>query len=109
VTSDSQSQAENLDDDRLAGDYPPDQPLGAEDYGTTPAEERVDEPLRERIWREEPEQEPAGPAVAGRPAGSPGPLEEGDPAAGDPTLRDVATEHEGPGSPEDEALHVERP
>lgn len=109
MTSDSQSQAEGLDDDRIAGDYPPDQPLGAEDYGSTAAEERIDEPLEERVWREEPEEQPPGSAVAGRPPGSPGPLEEGDPAAGDATLRDVATEHEGPGSPEEDAMHVERP
>lgn len=109
MTTDSQSQAEGLDHDRIAGEYPPEQPLGVEDYGTTVAEERVDEPLEERLWREEPEQVPAGRAVAGRPLGAPGPLEEGDPAAGDPTLRDVATEHEGSGSPEETAMHVEQP
>jgi hypothetical protein len=32
--------------------YPPDRLLGARDYGTTIAEERVDEPLEERLRRE---------------------------------------------------------
>jgi hypothetical protein len=62
--ADSQDQAEALDPDVLA-DYddaayddperafPPDRARCARDYGTTAAEERVDEPLEERVRREE--------------------------------------------------------
>ena len=39
----SQDRAEGLDDDEVPeGDYPPERPLGAEDYGTTAAEEAWD-------------------------------------------------------------------
>lgn len=47
--------SELLDDDVLPAEYPPDHPTGVDDYGTTAQEERVDEPLEERIRREEPE------------------------------------------------------
>jgi hypothetical protein len=60
---DVQDQAEALDPDVLAEDaaayddperdYPPEHLLGARTYGTTPAEERVDEPLDERLRRDE--------------------------------------------------------
>jgi hypothetical protein len=62
---DEQDQAESFDPDMLTlGDeetyddpegalaYPPERPLGARAYGITPAEERVDEPLDERLLRE---------------------------------------------------------
>jgi hypothetical protein len=65
---DEQDEAESLDPDALSlGDeetyddpegalvYPPDRLLGARDYGTTAAEERVDEPLEERLRRENPD------------------------------------------------------
>ncbi|HET8930088.1 MAG TPA: hypothetical protein VFN21_05465 [Acidimicrobiales bacterium] len=55
MSSDPQDQAEALDSDKLGDTYPPDTPLGAEDYGTTPAEERVDEPLEERVARDRPD------------------------------------------------------
>lgn len=42
-------------DEALGGGTPPERPLGVEDYGTTAAEERWDEPLAERIAREEPD------------------------------------------------------
>jgi hypothetical protein len=50
-----QNNAEALDDDKLPDDYPPDQPLGVDEYGTTAAEERWDEPIEERLEREVPE------------------------------------------------------
>jgi hypothetical protein len=53
--TDEQDQAEALDETKIGGEYPPDEPLGVEDYGTTAAEERVDEPLDERVAREVPE------------------------------------------------------
>lgn len=45
--------SELLDDDTLAPEYPPDRPLGADEYGTTHQEERVDEPLEERVRRDQ--------------------------------------------------------
>jgi hypothetical protein len=63
-TGDPQDEAEALDADVLddesddpEGDltYPLDRALGAEDYGTTAAEERVDEPYAESLRREVPE------------------------------------------------------
>ncbi|MGY6501426.1 MAG: hypothetical protein ACXIVQ_11120 [Acidimicrobiales bacterium] len=61
--TDPQDQAEQLDTDKLGGmddpaedpDFPPDEPLAVEEYGTTPAEARTDEPLEERLAREEPD------------------------------------------------------
>jgi hypothetical protein len=65
---DEQDRAESLDPDVLGLDteatyddpegelvYPPDHPLGVREYGTTAAEERVDEPLDERLRRESPD------------------------------------------------------
>jgi hypothetical protein len=61
---DEQDQAEALDVDKMPGDtddpegdllYPPDELLGADEYGTTPQEERFDEPLSERVARERPD------------------------------------------------------
>lgn len=65
---DEQDQAEALDEselgldefsqdlnDRALDDYPPDELQGADEYGTTPQEERIDEPLAEREWRYEPD------------------------------------------------------
>lgn len=52
---DSQSGAEFLDDDKLPSEYPPDRPLGADEYGVTAYEETVPEPLEERLRREEPD------------------------------------------------------
>ena len=59
-TRDPQDVAESLDPDALseyddsAGNlqYPPERPLGVQEYGLTAAEARVDEPLEERITRE---------------------------------------------------------
>ncbi len=45
---------QDLNDDAM-DDYPPDHLQGANEYGITPQEERIDEPLAERVWREEPE------------------------------------------------------
>ncbi|HLU42474.1 MAG TPA: hypothetical protein VKZ55_08765 [Microthrixaceae bacterium] len=58
--ADPQDRAEALDSDKLVTsddpdaepEYPPDVLLGADDYGITAAEERVDEPLEERVDRE---------------------------------------------------------
>jgi hypothetical protein len=62
VSTDPQDRAEQLDDDKLDGEmpadvarFPPDEPAAVEDYGTTPAEARTDEPIDERVTREEPD------------------------------------------------------
>ena len=57
---DAQDVAESLDPDALRDyedpegnvQYPPDKPMGVDQYGTTAAEERVDELLEERVGRE---------------------------------------------------------
>ena len=64
--SDPQDRAEALDDDKISPtdrpveelDYPPEEPMAVEDYGTTAVEEQVDEPLEERIAREVPDGAP---------------------------------------------------
>lgn len=83
----SQDRAEQLDDDKMATtdtpvedlEYPPEQPMGVDAYGTTAAEEQVDEPLDERVAREEPEEapDPGGMRLVSPEAGS-GPDEEPD-------------------------------
>ncbi len=92
-----QNLSEELDADKIEGDYPPEQPLGADEYGTTPAEEAWDEPLEERIAREEPDV-PAPDVDAALAAVEPDPLAEYD---------DSVQEHEGPAPAEEAALHVE--
>jgi hypothetical protein len=61
---DSQDEAEALDVEEISDDaddpegdltYPPDHLVGVNQYGITEGEERVDEPLEERISRETPE------------------------------------------------------
>ena len=112
---DEQDRAEHLDEDELAGDFPPERPLGVEDYGTTPQEERVPEPLYERVKREEPDFGERG--AAGR-AVDPerrmvldtenldAPLAEDDRISGDETAREFATEREAPPPAEEAALHI---
>lgn len=56
--ADEQERAEQRDETVLGKDYPPEEPLGVDEYGTTPAEERVDEPLEERIRRESTDLDP---------------------------------------------------
>lgn len=109
MARDEQDEAEELDDDRIVGDYPPERPLGAEDYGTTEAEERIDEPLEEEVAREEPDQLPPRRDDPGPDPEHPGPLAEDDLVSGDPTRRDVTTEHEAPEAAEDDAVHVREP
>jgi hypothetical protein len=101
--ADPQDQAEALDDDRLAGEYPPEEPLGVEDYGTTAAEERWDEPLAERVRREEPDDSLATSDFEVDP--EVGALDEGDPLTGDDTTRDIALERVAPPA-EEAAMHV---
>ena len=54
-TTSEEDLSEVLDDDKLPGDFPPDQPMGSFDYGVTPQEQRVPEPIEERVARERPD------------------------------------------------------
>lgn len=52
---------------QVEGMMPPrDHPMGAEEFGITQDEQRTDEPLAERVRREEPETMPADDAGVGR-------------------------------------------
>ncbi len=131
--TDDANLSEYLDDDKLPAAYPPDEPLGVDEDGVTAAEEAVQEPLAERVAREEPDLVPAadddlagdpvGTLVApesavdeldvtaeevAREAGAPGtpPLDDGDVAFGDSTTRDVATERQDVRPAEEDAVHL---
>ncbi|MBI2709415.1 MAG: hypothetical protein HYX34_06935 [Actinobacteria bacterium] len=125
--ADEQDQAESLDDDRVAGAYPPDRPLGVDAYGTTGSEERWDEPLPERVAREEPDElaraldeqgslvapdegvhdDTDAEAVAYLAGGEDvGALDADDIATGDTTVRDVVQEREADVPAEEAAVHV---
>ncbi len=99
--SDPQDKAEALDEEELATDVAPDRPLGVEDYGTTAQEQRIQEPLEERVRREVPDGTSGAP-----PAGEEGALADDDRFTGDETTRDVATEREAPTPAEEDALRV---
>jgi hypothetical protein len=136
--SDDPNLSELTDDDKLPPEYPPDEPLGVEDYGVTAAEEEIPEPLAERVAREEPDLlPPDDDSEYGRPVGTlvepdegivdrdfeadavateagmpPGELsiDADDIAFGDDTLRDVAQEREGTElSAEEAAMHLTPP
>jgi hypothetical protein len=102
--------------------------LGAVDYGTTAGEERVPEPLEERVRRERPDRpardehevgqlidletvettSPDGRTVAGEAElVDDDQLDPDDDFTGDETLRDFAMEHEGPRPAEEAAVHEE--
>src|SRR4051812_11533542 len=115
ANDDPQDEAEALDDDRLPSEYPPDAPFGVEDYGTTGGEERIPEPLDERVRREEPDPVvQADAAIAeGTGLGRMPTMPDGEDdlhldgiSSGDMTLRDVATEREAPAPAEIDAVHV---
>jgi hypothetical protein len=132
-TSDDANYAELLDDDKLPPAYPPDEPLGVDEYGVTAAEEAVQEPLAERVAREEPDLVPGnGDRAYGDPVGTlvapesavdeldvtaeevarevtaaePPALDDGDLAFGDSTTRDVAQERVDARPAEEAAMHV---
>src|SRR4051812_34523104 len=58
---------QDLDTDQTAPAIPRDRPLGVTEWGTTEAEERIDEPLYRRVRREEPDVDERD-AVEDRPA-----------------------------------------
>lgn len=119
--------SEVVDDDRLPEEYPPDEPLGVDEYGITRAESRVDEPLDERIMREEPEHRVARDQGSGRvvepdegwppdaesdavarevDAASENDRPDGGLGPGDRTLHETATELVDDRSAEEAAVHV---
>ncbi len=127
---DDENLSELLDDDKLPPEYPPDEPLAVFDDELTVRGQQTDEPLEERVQREEPEvweqelpDEPVGHlvepeaelgpdltketvarAVGGDPATDQ--LDADDLASGDSTTRDVATERIDDLSAEEAAVHL---
>ena len=127
--SDDANLSELLDDDKLPEEYPPDRPLGVEDPGVTADHGAIGDSLAERVAREEPDvlPEPTSDAGAVGHLVEPdlgiavddeadlvasaideelGTTADGDLVAGDPTLRDVATERVDDRSAEELAVHV---
>ncbi|MDP9006805.1 MAG: hypothetical protein M3N15_07820 [Actinomycetota bacterium] len=122
--------SELLDDDKLPAEYPPDEPLGVFEDELTVRGQQTDEPLEERVLREEPEvweqqpiDEPVGHLVEPESGQEldltketvasvvdegphPGDLDVDDIAAGDTTTRDVATERFGDLTAEEAAVHL---
>jgi hypothetical protein len=131
---DEQAAAETLDDDKLSEEFPPDRPMGVDEYGVTASEELVDEPLADRVAREVPEPlaAPEDDAVdtsvgtlvdtdeGGRPDTEKdavasearvadfrtGGADPDDIAIGDEDLRDVATERVEDTTAEEAAMHL---
>ncbi len=91
---------------------PRDYPIAADDYGVTAGEQRVDEPLAERVAREEPESIPGdGPTdaddrVLALVEASDSPAEEDGMAVAD-TAETGGDESPGSLSPEEAAIHLE--
>lgn len=52
---DQDAVSEQVDDDKLPADFPPDEPAASNDYGLTRAEQRIPEPIDERVRREKPD------------------------------------------------------
>jgi hypothetical protein len=131
---DPDQSGEAFDDELLAGEFPPDDPLAVDDEGVTGVEQLGGESFAERDERTEPEvwerpgdDERADAVVelVGDDAGVPddekdlvgeragteqdderGPLAPDDEFSGDETTRDVATERVAPAA-EDAAVHVD--
>lgn len=133
-TTSEEDLSEVLDEDKLGGDFPPDEPVGVFEYGVTPQEERVDEPIAERVLREEPDFDelaegelPGEADLVGRLVApdegvhddvegtevasavgriSTHDLPVGDVGTGDTTTYDVATELDSDLSAEEAAIHI---
>lgn len=127
---DDDNLSELLDDDKLPGEYPPDEPFGVDEDELTVRGQQTDEPLEERVRREEPEvfaegaqDEPVetlvapggdegvdvtGETVASEAGSGPHPddLDADGITGGDTTTRDVATERVETRSAEEEAMHL---
>lgn len=130
-TTDDANLSELTDADKLGGEYPPEEPMGVDEYGTTPGEETMQEPLEERVLREEPDTplaasplptDEVGDLVDPEAGGEPdvtaeavasevpevdrGDIAVGDLSSGDETRRDVAQEQAGPPPAEEAAMHL---
>ena len=129
--SDDANYSESLDDDKLPPVYPPDQPLGVDEHAVTVGGQEADEPLAERVRREEPDWAPVAgddgqdhPGRLVEPEAGQAPdltkdsvahavdpglgehdIEAGDIASGDSTTRDVATERVEDMPAEEAAIH----
>ena len=105
-TTSMEDLSEVLDEDKLGGDYPPDEPVGAFEYGVTPMEQRVQEPIDERVEREVPEPMPGDPPAPDVDRTTGDDLPVGDVGSGDTTTYDVVTERSGDLSAEEAAVHL---
>lgn len=101
---DEQDRAEGLDDDKL-GEFPPDKLLGAAAYGAAGTDPGAPEGVIARAAREEPEEMPLDPLPT-KSDPDVAVLSDDDPLAGDPSLRDIATEKGDVMPAEEAAMHV---
>ena len=117
--SDPQDEAESLDVEEISDDsddpegdlaYPPDHLVGVNQYGVTEGEERVDEPLDERISRETPE---VFDALEGEDGTRPVPFDTADPEVGrlleDEDDLDAIAADQADLSAEESAVHLTDP
>ncbi|MEZ5179424.1 MAG: hypothetical protein R2746_14420 [Acidimicrobiales bacterium] len=93
--AEEQDRAEQLDDDKFDGGFPPDKLLGAQAYGAAGAEPHAVESVAARAAREEPEEGAGPPSDDGRPMGT-------------DVTDDVVQELEAPLDAEDAAMHVDQ-
>lgn len=128
---DREQPAEDLDEERLHDDFPPEEPLAADDRGITGVEELGGESMAEReerrepeTWERRPEEDSPGSATVVEEVGEPAgpvtkegtmpveeetptdPLPPDDELTGDETTRDVAPERD-PEPAEEAAVHPE--
>lgn len=96
--SDPQDRAEALDDDRFAGEFPPDKLLGAQAYGAAGTDPGAPESVAARAAREEPEVLPEDPASD--------PYELDDLAGDGGSVETTVQDREAPLDAEDAAMHL---
>jgi hypothetical protein len=104
---DEQSTAESLDDDKVRGvDFPADEPVAVEDFGTTPLEESGGESFEQRVAREEPDGDLREP-----PRPSAGLLDPDDEFGDDETKELVGVAGDEPDqlTAEEAAIHIREP
>ena len=103
--ADEQDRAEALDDDKLGGDYPPDNPTGVDD---PTADDRVQDSFEDRGLREDPDGERVGNLTLADLDQGAGPDEEKD-LVGDAVgaESDPRPNARGPPPPAEAAVHTE--
>src|SRR5437763_1903404 len=99
MAMDEQDRAEELDEDTIGEEYPPEQPLRVDTYGTTAAEERAGEPIVEAMAREVPDTAAGTERTDDDLVGTEG-IDDDD--------RDLVQEREGAVPAEEAAMHVEQ-